>query len=44
MDDPDRQRYFRESLIKKISGTPKPEPITYLGDEMHRSFLATVAD
>lgn len=44
MDDPDRQRYFRESLIKKISGTPKPEPISYLGDEMHRSFLATVAD
>ena len=44
MDDPDRQRYFRELLIKKISGTPKPEPISYLGDEMHRSFLATVAD
>ena len=44
MDDPDRQRYFRESLLKKISAMPKPEPITYLGDEMHRTFLATVAD
>lgn len=44
MDDPDRQRYFRESLLKKISAMPKPEPITYLGDEMHRSFLSTVAD
>ena len=23
---------------------PKPEPINYLGDEMHRQFLSTVAD
>jgi hypothetical protein len=23
---------------------PKPEPITYLGDEMHKIFVATVAD
>lgn len=44
LDDPDRQRYFRESLLKKISAIPKPEPITYLGDEMHKIFLATVAD
>ena len=44
MDDPDRQRYFRESLLKKISAMPKPEPITYLGDEMHRTFLATITD
>ena len=44
LDDPDRQRYFRESLLKKVSAMPKPEPIYYLGDEMHRQFLATVAD
>ena len=44
LDDPDRQRYFRESLLKKISAMPKPEPITYLGDEMHRAFVSTVAD
>ena len=44
LDEPDRQRYFRESLIKKISAMPVPEPITYLGDDMHRIFLATVSD
>ena len=44
LDKPERQAYFRESLLKKISAMPKPEPITYLGDEMHRSFLSTVAD
>ena len=44
MDEPDKQRYFRESLLKKVSAMPKPEPITYIGDEMHRIFLATVAD
>ena len=36
LDDLDRQRYFRETLLKKISAMPKPEPITYLGDEMQR--------
>ena len=44
LDDQDRQRYFRESLLKKISAIPKPEPITYLGDEMHKIFNATVMD
>ena len=43
-DNPEKQQVFRESLIKKISAIPKPEPITYLGDEMHKMFLATVAD
>ena len=38
LHEPDEQRFFRESLIKKISAIPKPEPITYLGDEMHRIF------
>ena len=31
-------------MIKKVSAIPKPEPIGYLGDEMHRVFLSTVAD
>ena len=44
MDHPDKQRYFRESLLKKISAVPKPEPISYLGDEMHKIFLGTVTD
>ena len=44
MDNPTNQRFYRESLLKKISAIPKPEPIYYLGDEMHRAFVATVAD
>jgi len=44
MDEPTQQVYFREKLLHKVSSIPKPEPITYLGDEMHKIFLATVAD
>lgn len=31
-------------MIKKISGMPKPEPISYLGDEMHRAYVGTIQD
>ena len=44
LDDPNKQANYRESLLRKISSMPKPEPITYLGDEMHRAYCATVAD
>ena len=44
MDEPTQQVHFREKLLHKVSSIPKPEPITYLGDEMHKIFLATVAD
>ena len=44
LDDPNKQANFRESLLRKISSMPKPEPITYLGDEMHRAYCATIAD
>ena len=36
LDDTEKQRQYRETLLKKISGAPKPEPITYLGDDIHR--------
>jgi len=35
---------YRENLLKKIAGIPKPEPITFLGDEIHRSFAQTIGD
>ena len=38
LQDPESQRQYRDNLLKKISGCPKPEPITYLGDEIHRNF------
>jgi len=44
LDDPEKQRVYRESLLKKVSSIPKPEPITYLGDELHRAMCQTLAD
>lgn len=44
LDDTEKQRQYRESLLKKISGIPKPEPITFLGDDIHRAFHLAVAD
>ena len=37
LDDPEKQRQYRQDLLKKIGSIPKPDPITYLGDELHRS-------
>jgi hypothetical protein len=37
LDDPEKQRHYRSELLKKISNIPKPDPITYLGDELHRA-------
>lgn len=44
LDDPEKQRQYRSDLLKKISNIPKPDPITYLGDELHRTMCQTVAD
>jgi hypothetical protein len=44
LDDTEKQRQYRDSLLKKIAGVPKPEPITYLGDDIHRNFSMVVAD
>jgi hypothetical protein len=44
LDDPEKQRTYRESLLRKIGNIPKPDPITYLGDDLHRSMCQTVAD
>lgn len=38
LEDPEKQRLYREDLLKKISGMPKPEPFTFLGDDIHRAF------
>lgn len=44
LDEPEKQRIYRDSLLKKVGNVPKPEPINYLGDELHRSMCQTVAD
>lgn len=44
LDDPEKQRQYRDSLLKKVSTIPKPDAITYLGDDLHRSMCQTIAD
>ena len=44
LDDPEKQNQYRDSLLKKIGQVPKPEPLTHLGDQLHRHFCQTVAD
>ena len=36
LDDPEKQRIFREKLLKRVTQVPAPEPITYMGDELHK--------
>lgn len=44
LQDPEYQRQYREQTLKKVAGVPKPEPISFLGDELYRTFVMTVAD
>lgn len=44
MDDPEKQTRYRKDLLKKVGQVPKPDPISYLGDELHRQMCQTVAD
>ena len=44
LDDPEKQKEYRETLLKKISTVPKPPQITYLGDELHKNMCQTLAD
>ena len=44
LKNPEKQRKYRNQLLKRISGMPKPEPISYLGDEMHRAFVGIIQD
>ena len=44
LQEPDKQREFKRQLESRVSGVPKPEPISYLGDEMHRAFVGIIQD
>ena len=44
LDDPEKQRIYREKLLKRITAVPSPEPITFMGDELHRQMLETLQD
>lgn len=42
LDEPEKQRQFRDKLIKKITTVPNPEPIHFMGDDMHKQILETI--
>lgn len=44
LDDPEKQRAFREKLLKQVGNVPAPDSIKYLGDELHRNMCQTIAD
>lgn len=44
LDEPEKQRWHRDRLLKRVSQVPKPESVSYLGDELHRAFCQSVAD
>jgi hypothetical protein len=42
LDEPEKQRQARDKLLKKITALPTPEPIMFMGDDLHRSLLETI--
>lgn len=44
LDEPEKQRIYRQKLLSKIGNVPKPPPIVYLGDMLHKSMSQSVAD
>ena len=44
LDDPEKQRAYRESLLRKVGNIPKLEGFSYLGDELHRIMCQAVGD
>jgi len=42
LDDPEKQRQYRAKLMKKITTLPNPEPIHYMGDDLHRQILEVI--
>lgn len=44
LEGPEKQMQYRDSLLKKVGSIPKPDAITYLGDDLHRNMCQTIAD
>jgi hypothetical protein len=42
LDEPEKQRQYRDKLMKKITSPPTPEPIQFMADDLHRSLLETI--
>jgi hypothetical protein len=44
LEDPEKQRLYREALLKQVSTVPKPEGLGFFADELHRAMCQSVAD
>ena len=44
LDEPEKQRLYRDKLLKKITTLPNPEPIHYMGDDLHKQILEAIQD
>lgn len=44
LEDPEKQKAYREKLLKSITNVPAPEAISFMGDDLHRQLLESVQD
>jgi hypothetical protein len=44
LDEPEKQRVYRDKLMKKVTTLPNPEPIKYMGDDLHKQILEAIQD
>ena len=44
LDEPEKQRVYRDKLMKKVTTLPNPEPIQYMGDDLHKQILEAIQD
>lgn len=44
LDDPEKQRQYRDKLLRKITAMPTPEPIHFMGDDLHKAILESIQD
>jgi hypothetical protein len=44
LQDPEKQRLFREKFLKKVTSLPTPEHIHFMGDDLHKAVLESIQD
>jgi hypothetical protein len=44
MQNPDKQKHYRDKLIKQIKSVPQLDPSKFLADELQESCIESVAD
>lgn len=42
LEDPEKQRQYRDKIMKKITALPNPEPIHYMGDDLHKQIMEAI--